>query len=83
MIGLWIFTAVMLAGCVFLIYFLAAIWRDTHKQRSGPRVQIIELPSRPEFLNKKSGNLRMIAPFLVLTTAANCFSSFTNSLWNL
>ncbi len=68
MIGLLIFTAAMLAGCIFLLYFLVAIWRDAHKQRRGPRVEIIKLPSRRGFTNNKSTNLRMVAAFLVLTT---------------
>ena len=68
MIGLLIFTAAMLAGCIFLLYFLGAIWRDAHKQRRGPRVEIIKLPSRRGFTNNKSTNLRMVAAFLVLTT---------------
>jgi hypothetical protein len=67
-IGLLIFTAAMLAGCIFLLYFLVAIWRDAHKQRRGPRVEIIKLPSRRGFTNNKSTNLRMVAAFLVLTT---------------
>jgi hypothetical protein len=45
-IGLLIFTVMMLAGCIFLIYFLFALWRDTHKQSVGSRVEIIELPRR-------------------------------------
>lgn len=44
--GLLIFTAMMLAGCVFLVYFLFALWREAHKQRGGTRVEIRELPSR-------------------------------------
>ncbi len=68
MIGLLIFTAVMLAGCIFLLYFLLAIWRDAHKQRRGPRVEIIKLPSRRGFTNNQSTNLRMVAAFLVFTT---------------
>lgn len=45
-IGLLIFTAMMMAGCVFLVYFLFALWRDAHKQSNGPRVEISELPIR-------------------------------------
>ena len=52
MIGLLIFTAMMLASCVFLVYFLFALWRDAHKQSSGPRVEIRELPSRERRKNK-------------------------------
>jgi hypothetical protein len=38
-IGLLIFAAAMLAGCVFLIYFLFALWRDSHRRRIGPQVK--------------------------------------------
>jgi hypothetical protein len=57
MTGLLIFTAAMLAGCIFLIYFLVALWRDGHKQRKGPRVEIIKLPSRGGFMNNRSADL--------------------------
>ena len=50
--GVLIFTAVMLAGCIFLIYFLFALWRDAQKQRRGPRVEIRELASRKRSRNK-------------------------------
>jgi hypothetical protein len=44
MIGLLIFTAIMLGACVFLIYFLVALWRDSHKHPRLPRVEIRKLP---------------------------------------
>ena len=50
--GVLIFTAMMLAGCIFLIYFLFALWRDAQRQRGGPRVEIRELPSRKSRKNK-------------------------------
>jgi hypothetical protein len=59
MTGLLIFTAAMLAGCIFLIYFLVALWRDGHKQRKGPRVEIIKLPSRGGFTNNRGTGLRI------------------------
>ena len=57
MTGLLIFTAAMLAGCIFLIYFLVALWRDGHKQRKGPRVEIVKLPSRGGFTKNRSADL--------------------------
>jgi hypothetical protein len=65
-IGLLIFTAAMMAGCIFLIYFLVALWRDAHNQRRGPRVEIIELPSRRGFTNNKSAHLRICSADHVL-----------------
>jgi threonine/homoserine/homoserine lactone efflux protein len=34
---LLIFTQIAIAGCGFLLYFLFALWRDSHK---GPKVKI-------------------------------------------
>jgi hypothetical protein len=51
-IGLLIFTVMMLAGCVFLIYFLFALWCDMHKQSVRSRVEIRELPNRERSKNK-------------------------------
>jgi len=45
MTGLVIFTVVAMAGCVFLIYFMFALWRDSRKSRRGSRVEIRKLPS--------------------------------------
>ena len=50
--GVLIFAAMMLAGCIFLIYFLFALWRDAQRQRPGPRVEIRELPRRKSRKNK-------------------------------
>ncbi len=46
MTGLVIFTVVAMAGCVFLIYFMFALWRDSRNSRRGQRVEIRRLPSR-------------------------------------
>ena len=35
--SLLIFTQIAIAGCGFLIYFLFALWRDSHK---GPKVKV-------------------------------------------
>ena len=45
MTGLVIFTVVAMAGCVFLIYFMFALWRDSRNSRRGQRVEIRRLPS--------------------------------------
>jgi threonine/homoserine/homoserine lactone efflux protein len=44
MTGLVIFTVVAMAGCVFLIYFMFALWRDSRNSRRGQRVEIRKLP---------------------------------------
>ncbi len=69
MTGLLIFTAAMLAGCMFLIYFLVALWRDGHKQRKGPKAKIIKLPSRGGFTNNRSAGLRIFTVGHVLDRA--------------
>jgi hypothetical protein len=46
MTGLVILIMVAMAACVFLIYFLFALWRDSRNSRSGSRVEIRKLPSR-------------------------------------
>jgi hypothetical protein len=46
MTGLMIFTELALAGCVFLLYFLYALWRDARESRRGPRLEMRRLPSR-------------------------------------
>ncbi len=38
--GLLIFTQIAIAGCGFLIYFLFALWRDAHRSRPAPKVEI-------------------------------------------
>ena len=43
--GLVIFTVVAMAGCVFLIYFMFALWRDSRNSRRGQRVEIRRLAS--------------------------------------
>ena len=68
MIGLLIFTVAMLAGCIFLIYFLVALWGDGHKQRKGSRVEIIKLPSG-RYTNNRSTRLRVLGPDHVLGKA--------------
>ncbi len=74
MTGVWIFTVAMLAGCIFLIYFLVALWRDGHKQRRGPRVRIINLPSRREFTDNGEARLRIFrADVLGRTDLASSF----------
>jgi threonine/homoserine/homoserine lactone efflux protein len=46
MIGLVIFTVLAMAGCVFLIYFMFALWRDSRNFGRGQRVEIRKLPSQ-------------------------------------
>ena len=46
MAALSVFIAIALAGCVFLSYFLYALWREEYRSRSGARVEITRLPSR-------------------------------------
>jgi threonine/homoserine/homoserine lactone efflux protein len=41
-----IFTAIMLAGCVFLLYFLYQLWQDSRKSSTGPRVEVRRLSIR-------------------------------------
>lgn len=67
-IGLLIFTVAMLAGCIFLIYFLVALWRDGHNQRKGSRVEIIKLPSG-RYTNNRTTRLRVRGPDHVLGKA--------------
>jgi len=43
MTGLVIFTIIAMAGCVFLIYFMFALWRDSRNSRRVQRVDIIRL----------------------------------------
>jgi len=45
MTGLVIFTVIAMAGCVFLIYFMFALWRDSRNSRRGQRVEISRLAS--------------------------------------
>jgi threonine/homoserine/homoserine lactone efflux protein len=45
MTGLVIFTVIAMAGCVFLIYFMFALWRDSRAPRRGKPVEIRRLPS--------------------------------------
>jgi len=40
-----VFTAIALAGCAFLLYFLYKLWRDSRDSRTGPRVAIRTLLS--------------------------------------
>ena len=49
MIGLVILTVLSAAGCLFLVYFMIALWRDSYKQRRGSRVEIrrFTLEKRP------------------------------------
>jgi threonine/homoserine/homoserine lactone efflux protein len=58
-IGLLIFSAVMLASCVFLIYFAVAQWRDSHQIRSRPGVEITELPPRTKLKEGKAKLFRI------------------------
>ena len=44
MTGLVIFTVVAMAGCVFLVYFMFALWRDSRNSRREQRVEIRRLP---------------------------------------
>lgn len=53
MTGLMIFTVVAMAGCAFLIYFMFALWRDSHNSRREQRVEIRRVPS----LRKEKGRL--------------------------
>jgi hypothetical protein len=59
--GLLIFTALMMAGCVFLIHFLVALWCDAwcdaRNQRGAPRVEVIQLVARRDLTRHKSGRL--------------------------
>ena len=59
MTGLLIFTALMMAGCVFLIHFLVALWCDARNHRRAPRVEVIRLLTRPELTRQKAGRLRI------------------------
>lgn len=52
MIGLTIFIEIALAGCVFMLYFLYALWRDARNSRKGPRVEVRRLSSRREQTGK-------------------------------
>jgi hypothetical protein len=47
-----IFTEIAIAACAFLIYFIVALWRDSHRLRSGTRVNIRKLAPR-----KKEGKV--------------------------
>jgi hypothetical protein len=47
MTGLLIFIEIALAGCAFLLYFLCMLLRDSRKSRTGQRVEIRKLTSRP------------------------------------
>jgi hypothetical protein len=58
-IGLLIFTALMLAGCVFLVYFAVALWRDSRRGHTDPKVEITELPPRDSFNRQKANLLHM------------------------
>lgn len=42
--SLAIFVAIATTGCVFLIYFLYALWRDAGSSKHGERVHITTLP---------------------------------------
>jgi threonine/homoserine/homoserine lactone efflux protein len=44
MTGLVIFTVVAMAGCIFLVYFMFALWRDSRNSRREQRVEIRRLP---------------------------------------
>jgi threonine/homoserine/homoserine lactone efflux protein len=46
MAGLIVFTQLVLAGCIFLLYFVWALWRDARKQ--GPRVEVRRLHDRTQ-----------------------------------
>jgi threonine/homoserine/homoserine lactone efflux protein len=46
MTGLVIFTVVAMAGCVFLIYFMFALWRDSRNSRREQRVEIRRAPRK-------------------------------------
>lgn len=59
MTGLLIFTALMMAGCVFLIHFLVALWCDARNQRGAPRVEVIQLVARRDLTRHKSGRLHI------------------------
>jgi hypothetical protein len=49
----------MMAGCVFLIHFLVALWCDARNHRRAPRVEIIRLVTTPELTKHKGGRLRI------------------------
>jgi threonine/homoserine/homoserine lactone efflux protein len=46
MTAVLIFTEIAIAGCAFLIYFMVALWRDSHRSRNGSRVNIRRLAPR-------------------------------------
>jgi arginine exporter protein ArgO len=41
-----ILVAIALGGCVFLIYFLYALWREEFRSRRSVTVEITKLPGR-------------------------------------
>lgn len=56
MIGLWIFAAIAICGGIFLIYVLAAFWRELRSFRKKHEVHIVELRPRHR-LTSGSGKL--------------------------
>jgi threonine/homoserine/homoserine lactone efflux protein len=46
MTAVLIFTEIAIAGCAFLIYFMVALWRDSHRSRNESRVNIRRLAPR-------------------------------------
>jgi len=50
--ALLVFTEIAIAGCIFLLYFVYKLWRDSQKSRTGPWVEIRRLPSRTTQMGK-------------------------------
>jgi len=40
------FTGIAIAGCAFLIYFMIALWRDSHRSQNGSSLNIRRLAPR-------------------------------------
>jgi threonine/homoserine/homoserine lactone efflux protein len=58
MTAVLIFTEIAIAGCAFLIYFMVALWRDSHRPRNGTRVNIRRIVPR-----RKEGKLLYLHSF--------------------
>lgn len=56
MIGLEILTAIAICGCSFLIYLLAAFWRELYRLRKRPKAEVVEV--RPKL--RLPGNSRLL-----------------------
>lgn len=57
MIGLGIFTAIAICGCIFLMYVLAAFWRELYRLQKPRHAQIVELHTQ---LSVAAGNGKLL-----------------------